>query len=109
MGLHEVIVMTTITQTVDVEAEDCDDAFNKVRSRYLNGEIDWARGNVLVEGSNEDGYFWEKITEYWREATSPSVDDLRRVFEEYKGKTGWRGLDAENAIESFIRFVEKGA
>lgn len=35
--------------------------------------------------------------------------DIRRAFEEYKGKTGWRGLDAENAIESFIRFVEKGA
>lgn len=32
---------------------------------------------------------------------------LRIAFEKYKDASGWRGLDAENAIESFIRFVGK--
>ena len=50
----------------------------------------------------------ELVREPYAERTY-TVRNLRRVFEEYKGKTGWRGLDAENAIESFIRFVEKGA
>lgn len=36
-----------------------------------------------------------------------TLDEIREKFEEFKGKTGWRGLDAENAIESFIRFVGK--
>lgn len=36
-----------------------------------------------------------------------TIDDLKEAFEEFKSKTGWRGLDAENAIESFIRFVGK--
>ena len=36
--------------------------------------------------------------------TSRNID---RIFEEFKSTTGWRGLDAENAIESFIRFVGK--
>lgn len=36
-----------------------------------------------------------------------TVKDMREKFEEFKDTTGWRGLDAENAIESFIRFVGK--
>lgn len=36
-----------------------------------------------------------------------TLDEIREKFEEFKGMTGWRGLDAENAIESFIRFVGK--
>lgn len=31
--------------------------------------------------------------------------DLRRAFSKYKDRTSWRGLDAETAIESFIRFA----
>lgn len=38
-----------------------------------------------------------------------TTDDLTRAFEKYKGMTGWRKLDAEGIIESFIRFVDKEA
>ena len=34
--------------------------------------------------------------------------DIRKAFNEYKGKTGWQGLDAEHAIQSFIHFLDTG-
>lgn len=31
---------------------------------------------------------------------------IQDAFEEYRGKSGWKGLDAEAAVESFVRFYE---
>lgn len=33
---------------------------------------------------------------------------LRAALEEYRGKTGWKGLDADGAIASFCRFIGSG-
>lgn len=38
---------------------------------------------------------------------SAKVDELKEVFELYKTKTGWKGLDAESGIESFLSFYER--
>ena len=37
-----------------------------------------------------------------------TIWDIRMAFDEYQDKSGWRGLDAESAIRTFIRFLETG-
>lgn len=43
----------------------------------------------------------------WEIVEIPVSTHLCYEFDKFKQMTGWRGLDAENAIESFIRFVGK--
>lgn len=30
---------------------------------------------------------------------------IENIFEEFRDKSGWKGLDAESAVECFIRYV----
>lgn len=37
---------------------------------------------------------------------SSTADKMKELFDAYRTKTGWQGLDAESAIESFLNFCE---
>lgn len=38
----------------------------------------------------------------------PTDGTLQAALEEFRGKTGWQGLDAEDALEAFLQFSEGG-
>lgn len=57
--------------------------------------------------ADHDSCDTEEIRAWMSLPEAVSFYELESIFEEYKGKTGWRGLDAESAIESFIRFVKR--
>ena len=72
-------------------------------------EVDWESCELDRETCEPKLYsrrlFATKLGKY--RCSDFSSWDIRRAFEKYKSKTGWRGLDAEKAIESFIWFLEK--
>lgn len=79
--------------------ESLADSFNSI-NRVIEGEI--------AEGGMSAWLTSKYVDCEWFIKEVPVADYLRKKFEEYKGKSGWQGLFAEDAVESFIRFVEKG-
>lgn len=50
------------------------------------------------------------ICDPWGEAAFPVVDaytveEIENIFEEFRDKSGWKGLDAESAVECFIKYI----
>lgn len=96
-----------------VEREITIDFFSDVESAKaeLSRRFDDAWGVSECDFGADGMSAWAsgKADSDWCIEEVPVDEYLGKIFEEYKGKSGWKGLSAEDAVESFIRFVEKGA
>lgn len=104
MGMY--MLIESCNRVIDVSWFDSlDEARSALASEYESSD-------AVTEGAicKYRNWAWASAWYYdcsWRITEVPVGDYLGKIFEEFRDKSGWKELDAESAVECFIRYIRE--
>lgn len=86
---------------------------DKIAASEVFARAQWEKPETLHQEWQAEAAIKERETaidlEHGRPSSLPFAESLDGAFRSFLGKTGWQGLDAETAVEEFVRFAKQDA